>query len=134
MTVLNFGKYYIIHKYTPDQARQLKSKGEITFDVVASDHDDIIFAEDEDNKPDDYIENNGLFNNTEINVKGQKLVNNEKWVSNPNKKVNNDIMNDNDNDDKSEESDDDNSEKSNDNNNKLSCNPQTENLIDIDDI
>jgi len=63
------GKFYIIHKYTPDQARQLKSKGEISFDVKgSSDQDGVLFEGEENNSSD---EDDELFK--EFNIAKDKI-------------------------------------------------------------
>ena len=47
------GNFCIVHKYTPDQARQLKSKGEISFDITGNNEQDGIIFEGEGNNSSD---------------------------------------------------------------------------------
>lgn len=42
------GTFYIIDKYTPDQVKQLKAKGEITFNIKDEENNDIAFRDGED--------------------------------------------------------------------------------------
>ena len=48
-------KYYIIHKYTPDQARQLQVRREINFDVTETVNDGIEFDENNADNSDAYL-------------------------------------------------------------------------------
>lgn len=86
------GKFYIVHKYTPDQARQLKSKGEITFDVKSNnDQDDIEFEDEKEDSIDELdklYDEFGLENNMEINIIDKSKINNNVNtinINNPNK-------------------------------------------------
>lgn len=65
-------KFYIVLKYTPDQTKQLKSKGEITFDVRGDRDEGIIFEGEGDICSD---EENELFKELDI-AKNDKIVDN----------------------------------------------------------
>lgn len=73
-------KLYIVHKYTPDQAKQLKSKGEISFDIKKNDQNEIIF-DDENNSSSD--EDNDLFKELDA-TENVKIIENEDNIQ-PNK-------------------------------------------------
>ena len=115
-------KYHIIHKYTPDQARQLKAKKEITFDVRGTDDpEEIIFEGETKNSSDEEEE---LFHEFDkLKTKDTKLETEEgKNTENNNTENNNTENNSEDNNSEDNNSEDNNSEDKNklkNNNNSL---------------
>lgn len=103
-------KYHIIHKYTPDQAKQLKAKKEITFDVRGTDDpEEIIFEGETKNSSDEEEE---LFNEFEKLKENneEKLVNDENDVNDKNEE------NDENSENEADEENIDDKNKSNNNN------------------
>lgn len=62
------GKFIIVHKYTPEQARQLKSKGEIVFDVGNEQDSNVVFEGDKKNSSSEDDEMFQNLVNSDINI------------------------------------------------------------------